>query len=427
MSENILQDFSQTYFCYKNAGFTGDSAEERSFAAVNVKSLGKFNNEFTNVAANVRLPFGSASTKALKQCGVPGAGGLNTFLDTQNHLGFSPANGNKNINPASKSAIVSGMAENANRFVVDFMANHNQLNEDTIVPRRKKRSLWERSLTLGLSDKKLKVVPTVVGGFDAVQNQICWQAKITILLSGGIATCGGTIIGSRTILTAAHCTLDPFITERKQQLSKESYTVQVGAMNRQFNQFNPNSDKTGCAENFKVSRVITHRDYSQQVGNNDIGLLILDRDIDLDNKQCACPLCLRNKVPGVNEFCVVSGMGDESEGGGSNRFPVPLKWVRVQVMNQTGDGSCAMSTTEEGVSTDLTKFICAGDVVGEDSCQGDSGGPLFCFDRTAQTYYLAGITSFGDGCGLGIGGQYTKVSQYLDWIRSNSSPDRISL
>jgi secreted trypsin-like serine protease len=44
--------------------------------------------------------------------------------------------------------------------------------------------------------------------------------------------------------------------------------------------------------------------------------------------------------------------------------------------------------------------ICAGDFDkgGTDACKGDSGGPLYILDK--KKYILAGITSWGDKCGL---------------------------
>lgn len=48
--------------------------------------------------------------------------------------------------------------------------------------------------------------------------------------------------------------------------------------------------------------------------------------------------------------------------------------------------------------------------------QGDSGGPL---NKDGKTY---GITSFGSsaGCEAGYPDAFTRVTQYLDWISSNT-------
>jgi secreted trypsin-like serine protease len=54
--------------------------------------------------------------------------------------------------------------------------------------------------------------------------------------------------------------------------------------------------------------------------------------------------------------------------------------------------------------------------------QGDSGGPLFVKDTIGgkSKYVIAGLTSYGDGCGLrDRPGIYARVSAFLDWIQKN--------
>lgn len=48
------------------------------------------------------------------------------------------------------------------------------------------------------------------------------------------------------------------------------------------------------------------------------------------------------------------------------------------------------------------------------ACHGDSGGPLQY--KLNDTYYIAGIVSFGVSCGSTFPDVYTRVSSYIDWI-----------
>ena len=60
-------------------------------------------------------------------------------------------------------------------------------------------------------------------------------------------------------------------------------------------------------------------------------------------------------------------------------------------------------------------FLCAEKLYERDTCQGDSGGPLVV-QREDGRFVLAGVVSWGLGCGDQIGGFYTKVSNIVDFL-----------
>lgn len=58
-------------------------------------------------------------------------------------------------------------------------------------------------------------------------------------------------------------------------------------------------------------------------------------------------------------------------------------------------------------------------VIDKTHLQGDSGGPYLCpLDRVHDTWYVAGIVSWGVACAYPhVPGVYTNVTGYMDWIR----------
>ena len=93
--------------------------------------------------------------------------------------------------------------------------------------------------------------------------------------------------------------------------------------------------------------------------------------------------------------------------------------------------------TETQKYTKLTiskKQICAlslpSSTVFVDTCQGDSGGPGVQFKQgqwmgisdgfSPNRAELIGVTSWGIGCGSGLPGVYTRVSEYMDWIAEHT-------
>ncbi|CAM4837998.1 unnamed protein product [Rotaria magnacalcarata] len=90
-----------------------------------------------------------------------------------------------------------------------------------------------------------------------------------------------------------------------------------------------------------------------------------------------------------------------------------LRQVTVTAVSSTTP-KCANSIHDTKL-----QFCSAVNGGGKDTCQGDSGGPLMYYSNVYRQWVVAGITSYGTGCGLAnYAGVYARASMYIDWIKS---------
>uniref|UniRef100_H2ZIH0 Peptidase S1 domain-containing protein n=1 Tax=Ciona savignyi TaxID=51511 RepID=H2ZIH0_CIOSA len=232
----------------------------------------------------------------------------------------------------------------------------------------------------------------VVGGKRARVARWPWMAYITI----GNNLCGGSLISSRWVVSAAHC----FSLINRNNLG--GVTVVLGVVDT--------LDRGNVHEQtFTISRLIIHPNY--RFPDNDIALLELSREIN--PSIYVKPACLPNgEHPPVGEKCWATGYGTTLFGGATAKN---LQEVDLPIAD---DGQCYDIYANRTNRFNPTNMLCAGYITGgKDACQGDSGGPLVCQRCKNCDWYLAGVTSFGKGCATpGFFGVYTKVSRFEQWI-----------
>uniref|UniRef100_A0ABM5FVB4 Transmembrane protease serine 3 n=1 Tax=Pogona vitticeps TaxID=103695 RepID=A0ABM5FVB4_9SAUR len=227
----------------------------------------------------------------------------------------------------------------------------------------------------------------IVGGNASMPQQWPWQASLQFQ---GYHLCGGSIITSWWILTAAHCVYDLYL--------PPAWSVHVGFVMLEENSVN----------SYVVDKIIYHKNYKPKTMKNDIALIKLANPLVLNG--LIEPICLPNFGEHFPEgkMCWISGWGAMEEGGDTsetmNYAGVPLISNKVCNHREVYGGIVASS------------MLCAGYLKGGiDTCQGDSGGPLVCEDL--NTWKLVGTTSFGVGCAEeNKPGVYSRITSFLDWI-----------
>jgi len=158
-----------------------------------------------------------------------------------------------------------------------------------------------------------------------------------------------------------------------------------------------------------VSQIIPHPSYDAGTERNDIALLKLSSPVTVS--ATVLPVCLPPPNPKyTNQNAWVTGWGTTSSGGSS---PNTLREVQIKVLSNT---ACKSAYSNAAITDSM---LCAS-APGKDSCQGDSGGPLVIKDAGGN-YDQIGVVSWGYGCANSrYPGVYTRVNNYLDWIKDNT-------
>ncbi|KAM7342802.1 trypsin-1-like [Cochliomyia hominivorax] len=239
------------------------------------------------------------------------------------------------------------------------------------------------------------VIHRIVGGEETQEIRYPWM---TLLKHNNRFYCGGSLVSDRYVATAAHC-LRGFMSRR--------ISVSLLVHDRKSN--------SSREINRKAKKVIIHERYSPFNINNDIGLIQLEEPVEMSN--VLRPICMPSKEKNFEgEIGIASGWGATSEGGS---LAQKLMHVSVPIISNE---ECNEKYGENRITENM---MCAGVPEGnKDSCQGDSGGPFHVHNEDLDTYHLAGIVSWGEGCARpDRPGVYTRVTQYLEWIemRTNDS------
>ncbi|UJR16133.1 hypothetical protein I4U23_003044 [Adineta vaga] len=252
--------------------------------------------------------------------------------------------------------------------------------------------------TCGRSKTKPSIQFTrIFGGSRAVPHSWPWQVlyqevKPCEMNKFCIDTCGGTLIDSSHVLTAAHCI-------QGKDLTKISITA--GMHNRQ-------NDESNSRQVRNVDWIFLHPDWNSETLENDLAILRLSKPVQFNDYVQAA--CLPGPDPQSNSNVILIGWGAEQIKGKSYD---ELKQAQVKVID---DCQNYWNLFDEDTQICVRHMLS-----GDSACDGDSGGPLLQ-EHNGQ-WVVQGVASFiDDVCktnGNFLPNVYVKVSTYLPWIYKN--------
>ncbi|XP_039344951.1 mannan-binding lectin serine protease 1 isoform X2 [Mauremys reevesii] len=229
---------------------------------------------------------------------------------------------------------------------------------------------------------------------------------IAMLHRRGQPFCGGSLLGTKWIVTAAHCLhqeLEPEnpVFRSSDVLSPSSFKIILGK--------HQTLKQDDTEQQLQPKNVIIHPSYRAATLQYDIGLVELSEQAVLNDY--VMPICFPDGSHHKDAMVIVSGWGKEF----LQKRPEALMEIEIPL---TDHALCqeAYARLQRKVTDDM---ICAGEQEGgKDACSGDSGGPMVTLSNQNNHWQLIGTVSWGDGCGQNDRyGVYSSVSKSLAWIK----------
>merc|ERR1711872_6826 len=224
--------------------------------------------------------------------------------------------------------------------------------------------------------------------------------------------CGGVMISSQHVLTAAHC-----FDNLDDSLYNYNVRVRIGVSDLE----QKIKDRIENRRTFaKIKKVTLHPKFKRRVEGylnpfNDIAVVELHL-LRGTHKTICLPTQIDQRKEDQKATGVVAGYG--STNAFSSTGPQHLVYAHVKPV-EGNDCKAKYADFVGGISGDVyisSNVICAGDNT-TDACSGDSGSPLLWVDDKTR-WTVVGVVSFGPSvCGQEVPGAYTKVENYMDFIK----------
>ncbi|MGZ6086105.1 MAG: serine protease [Polyangiales bacterium] len=240
----------------------------------------------------------------------------------------------------------------------------------------------------------------IIGGTNASPGEFPWMVSIERLGATWSHSCGGTLITSSAVLTAAHCV---------DGVNASTLRVQAGGTSR-----------TSLTQTSDVASYLMHEDYDVGATTyaNDIAIIYLAQPFTLGGDVQLATLPQDNTNDFVGTTCQVAGWGRIDA---TNMLPEELQKASIPVIS-TEEANVRLSGVS-GANVWDNQIALYDPAENITSSNGDNGGPVMC--PWGGNSIVTGIQSWGVSSQLGTSlTSYpmvaTRLSAYLAWIADNS-------
>lgn len=257
-----------------------------------------------------------------------------------------------------------------------------------------------REIASGKSCNYMSIDQQVSNGNVAGRHDFPFKAALITEMPFVDVLCGGSLISSSTVLTAAHC------------LHRASSAVVVlGASDIRDPSESRQVRFRVPSTNFRI-----HNWFREGIFNNDIGVVRLPFPIAVFTdaiSPIAMPTSEMINELFANEDGIVPGFGRYT--AETESYSPNLRFIEVTTMPNSGVTGCVLRFP---LMLD-TSHICTSGFGGRGWCPGDEGAPLVV--RRGSGYVQIGVASlFPDsGCTSGHPSVYARTTSYLSFIEQN--------
>ncbi|CAG5043397.1 unnamed protein product [Parnassius apollo] len=236
----------------------------------------------------------------------------------------------------------------------------------------------------------------IVGGSPAAEGSVPYMVAMSSGFLLRSFMCGGSLISTRHVLTAAHCIAAVY------SFGSLSSSLRVTVGTNRWN--------TG-GTSYTISRNVTHPNYAASTIKNDIGVLVVSSDVALSSTVQLVPLS--------SDF-IGEGVLSKAAGWGRIRQNGALSSVLLELFPTTISGQrCQEDVARRGLELNMRVppvepqiELCVFHSAGHGMCNGDSGSALVRADNGQQI----GIVSWGLPCARDAPDMFVRVSAYINWI-----------